>query len=303
MNFSFYTDGADPLAHLDKHTQKYAKPVVEGIWSVVSIRPNLFSPQSFIVGVIVQSPIHGTKFKLIDSLKKFDCIYEKSMKEIIANTMRAVEYSLSRIKSSSVNLNEVVLDQSNIEISKPWVTSGASLESILDRLFEDVVAMKETTVSQVPTFATLDNTAVRRMVSDELKRIASTSYERIVIEDQPIFVEDVLTGQRHELDINLKTEKGIGSVISAVYKTENLVELNVLRVSHDLSVYGKKEKLTDLAVFVMAAKESSFTKKEYLKFSSLLDEQSWKLTQQGFRVVTFDNPVQIAEDILEWSGI
>jgi hypothetical protein len=199
-------------------------------------------------------------------------------------------------------VTSIEFESSTLSISKPWHTSGKSPEQVLARLFTDVVVMEPRTEKQPRDFVTLDTEQVRHLVHEELKKIAGTRFEKIVVESQHVIAAGNESAP-HVLDFNLRPSKGAGSVLSAVYKTPSTVELNLLRASRDLATYGTIRKVDDLALFIMTGKREQFEASEFSRMSDLVDEQSWCLERQGFRVVSFDEPRPIAESILEWAAV
>ena len=152
-------------------------------------------------------------------------------------------------------------------------------------------------------FVTLDNTAVRLQVDEELKRIAGLAFEIIVTEPQRAML-DRATGEAHRLEFNLEPPGRAGSVISAVYKTPDRIELNFLRASRDLATYGRLKNLQErLALFVMTPPKGSMPAGDFDRVENVLGEQSWNLEQQGFVIASHDSPVPLAHDVWEWAGV
>lgn len=301
MSSLFLSVGDDPFAHLRQHIEPLDSPAFEGFWSSIEIQPNLFSPQRFPVGVVVADATGKWQFRILADGKKFDCVYGKAIAADIRSLLASAEQSLLRAVKQGATPDNINFDSSNIALTPPWPTSGASLEQVLSRLYSDVVAMEPSTEKPQRDFVSLDTEDVRLLVSNELKRISGLRHEQIVVQPNEVILQDDLSGESHALDFNLRTHLGAGSVLSAVYKTPSTIELNLLRASRDLAVYGRIKRVRDLGLFVMSASESAFEPSDYVRISNLLDEQSWRLERQGFRVVIFDSAPKIAESILEWA--
>lgn len=216
--------------------------------------------------------------------------------------LKSAEYTLIRSVKNKISLAEINFESTSLSLSQPWPTSGKNLEQTLARLFADVVAMEPSTEKLNRNFISLDTAQVRRLVDIELKKIASTRFEKIVVEPQHFIPAENGAGP-HVVDFNLRTLIGAGSVLSAVYKTPGTVELNLLRASRDLATYGKIRKVDNLSIFVMTGKKEQYEIAEYAHLSDLIDEQSWCLERQGFQIVSFDEPLPIARSILEWAAI
>ena len=302
MNNPFISKGEDAFAHLRSRLSLIPKAEFEGLWSTVELQPDIFVPQSFTIGVVVGSPEGGLAFRLLTDASKFDCVYGKKVTAMLRPILKSAEYTLLRSAQNKITLADINFESTSLSLSQPWPTSGKNLEQTLARLFADVVAMEPTTEKLNRNFVSLDTEQVRRLVDIELKKIAGTRFERIVVDPQHFIQAENGSGS-HIVDFNLRTLIGAGSVLSAVYKTPGTVELNLLRASRDLATYGKIRKVDKLSIFVMTGKREQYESAEYAHLSDLIDEQSWCLERQGFQIVSFDEPLPIARSILEWASI
>lgn len=150
----------------------------------------------------------------------------------------------------------------------------------------------------------MDNTSVRRMVDDELKRIAGLAFERISTEPRRA-LRDQATGDAHYIEFNLEPPGKAGNVISAVYKTPMSVELNFLRASSDLATYARVKGLKDrqLGLFVMTPAGNAMPPSEMERIENILGEQSWSLEKQGFLVSAHTAAAAIAQDVWDWAEV
>lgn len=303
MTSLFYSPDANPLGHLTDHYLEVGAALFNGVWAMVELQPDLFSPQKFVIGVAVGESDGGFVFRLVSDARKFECVYGKSKLGYIKTLLDSAEHSLIRAMNARIQLNQVEFECSNLSLSSPWVTSGASDEHVMARLFAEVVAMEPSEDKDSKEFFSLDTGQVRRLVAAELKRIGGMRYEQVAVEPKEVVLVDEQSGETHALDLTLRKSSGAGSVLSAVYKTPSTIELNLLRASRDLSVYGRMRKADDLALFIMSARPEHFEPIEYGRVSDLLDEQSWRLERQGFRVEVYDDPSSIARSIYEWADI
>lgn len=304
MNVSLISDGSDPIAHLRNHMAKIAAPPFSGIWGTVDLQPDLFSPQRFCVGVVVAPSGEGPiEFRLISDATKFECVYDRAVASRLRLLLESAEQSLHRAARVACRFDAIEFGSDNLCITGPFPTSGASQEAVVARLFSEVVAMEPSQQDRAQAdFISIDTEQVRLLVANEMKRIGGTLYERVAVSEAERLIVDE-TGTTHELDLNLRTATGVGSVVSAVFRTPNAIELNVLRSSRDLAAYARIRRVSNVAMFIMSAQRDQFAPTEYERISDLLDEQSWRLEKQGFRVTTFDDPKAIATDILEWADL
>ena len=304
MNSFLLSAAPDPYAHLLQHTAVVPAPAFEGLWTTIELHPDLFARQRYTIGIAVAGLDGIFSFRLLDDLSKFECLYGRDDVVEIRSLVDAAEHSLLRAQKDKVPLKDVTFDTNALLLGDLWATSGASLDAILNRLYFDVIPFIPREARKARHFVTLDNAAVRRLVDDQLKRIAGLAFEQIAVEPQRA-VADQTTGDMHWLEFNLEPPGKAGNVISAVYKTPTNIELNFLRASRDLSTYARLNKLPDrqLALFVMTPAKSSMPSIELERIENILGEQSWNLEQQGFVVSAHDSAAPLARDVWEWAAI
>ena len=240
-------------------------------------------------------------FKLLADFKKFECIYrdefpQKSIREIMAYAEETLRHGVH----SKTSIPEIVFDTSCLSLSTPQYTSGEDREATVERLFHEVVVMAKMLKLKDTEFESIDTPHARQLVNNELKRIAHLDYEHIVNPNsQGILLED--QGTKHFLDLNLLTLRACGSVTSAVYKTSQSVELNLLKSSRDLTTYSRIRKFDDVGLFLLLPEVSAIEQKDYQRIEAVIDEHEWKLEKDGFHVVSLASASDLAEEIYKWA--
>lgn len=302
MNSIFLSPGSDPYAHLRAHVTAVSAAAFEGMWATIELQPDPFARQRYTVGVAVADLEGPFSFRLLDDLSKFECLYGRDNVAALRSLMESAEHGLLRARKMKLSLKDVQFDTNAVVLGDLWPTSGASIDALLSRLYADVVPFLPKDERKARDFVTLDNAAVRRLVDDELKRIAGLDFERISAEPQRAMLDRV-TGESHWLEFNLEPPGKAGNVISAVYKTPDRIELNFLRASRDLATYARLKKLNEqLAVFVMTPTKDSMPAADMERVENVLGEQSWNLEQQGFVVSAHDSAPPLARNVWEWAG-
>lgn len=304
MNVSFSSPGADPYAHLLPHLAAVPKPAFEGVWATIELQPDAFARQRYTVGVAVAGMDGVFAFRLLDDLAKFECLYGRDDVAELRSLVEAAEHALLRAQREKVVLGEVQFGTDSVLLGALWPTAGRSVDAVLSRLYADVVPFLPREQRKARDFVTLDNNAVRRLVDDELKRIAGIAFERISSEPQRALV-DKASGEVHWLEFNLEPKGKAGSVISAVYKTPTNVELNFFRASQDLATYARIRNLRDrqLGLFVMTPAEGTLSRAEAERLEQIIGEQSWNLEKQGFVVSAHDSAGPLAKDVFDWADL
>lgn len=289
------------VAHLSRFAVAPPKPEFAGAWTTLELQPDIFVPQRFSIGVIVQSPGDRLHFKLLDDFKKLECLYrdafpQKSIREILAYA----EYALRRAVKDKTAIPEVAFETECLMLDAPRFTSGYDLESTVERLFEEVVVMAPAQRKVTDGFESVDTPRVRELVNNALKAIAQMDFDRIATQQSQGVLLDI-DGKKHFLDLNLLTPKGCGSVTSAVYKTAQSVELNLLKSSRDLTTYARIRKFDDIGLFLLLPEPAAIEPKEYKHIEGVIHEYEWKLERDGFRVVSLPSPMGLAQEIYDWA--
>ncbi|MDR5761181.1 hypothetical protein [Caballeronia sp. LZ035] len=114
----------------------------EALWCTVELQPDVFVPQSFSVGVVVQPSEDSLRFRLLDDYQYLEYIYGDSfpprdIRMIMAHASR----TLRRAASRQIPIQAVSFDSFTLRLSPGFHTSGDHVEATVDRLFEEVVVM------------------------------------------------------------------------------------------------------------------------------------------------------------------
>lgn len=273
-----------------------------GWWSYIEFQPDVFSPQRFPIGVVVQAEGERLYFKLLDDFKKFDCVYPEGFPHNSARVLMAYAYEeLQTAIKTNASLSQVVFDSHVLSLSRPVHTSGTDREATVERLFGDAVAMAPSSIKKSREFEAIDTAAARQLVNDKLKVIASIDFERFVMVDQPGLLIRGEGEDRHYLDLNLLTPKICGAVTSAVYKTHQSVEMNLLKASLDLKTCRSVKKLESAGLFLLTPNPDLMEPRDFRRIEDAIGEHEWKLERDGFRVVGLQEPADLAREIYDWA--
>lgn len=292
---------AGSTEHMSQFALATPKPEFTGAWATLELQPDIFVPQRFTIGVVVQSPGDRLHFKLLDDFKKFECLYQerfpqKSVRELLAYA----EEALRRAVQSNTAIPEVQFDTNCLMLAAPQFTSGNDRESSVERLFSEVVVMAPSGKRKASEFQSIDTQQARELVNRELKQIAQMDFDRIATPQRQGILLDY-EGTKHFLDLNLITTRACGSVTSAVYKTAQSVEMNLLKSSRDLTTYSRIRKMDDIGLFLLMPEAGAVEPKEFKHIEAVIEEHEWKLERDGFRVVSLPSPLALAREIYDWA--
>lgn len=287
--------------HLSRIATETPKPSFAGAWSTVELQPDVFVPQRFTIGVVVQSPGDRLHFKLLDDFKKFECLYHDQFPQKSARELLTYAYeALTKASKAQTAIPEIRFDTHCLSLATPSYTSGEDLEATVERLYYEVVVMAPSEKRKAREFEFIDTPAARLMVNQRLKEIAKMDFERIVpSEGQGLLLD--FEGQKHFLDLNILTSGACGSVTSVAYKSPQTVEINLLKSSRDLTTYSRVRHVDNIGLFLLMPQADLMDPKEFKKIEETIDEHEWKLERDGFRVVTHASPSDLAQEIYEWA--
>jgi hypothetical protein len=280
------------------------KPGFSGWWSYIEFQPDILSPQRFPIGVVVQAEDERLYFKLLDDFKKFDCIYPDCFPHSSAKALMAYAYEeLQSAIKAKAPLSQILFDSHALSLSRPMHTSGNDREAAVERIFADVVAMVPSTTKKAREFESIDTTAARKLVNEKLKEIAGMDFERFVMVDHPGLLVPGDGNDRHYLDLNLMTPKSCGAVASAVYKSQQSVELNLFKAGLDLKTCRKVKSLESAGLFLLTPNPGSMDAREFRRIEETISEHEWKLERDGFRFVSMQEPADLAREIYDWAKV
>lgn len=265
-----------------------------GTWSALVWQPELTGVQRFVVGVVVRGQ-GQQEARLMSEPGRLDCFFRpRSIASDFAWLISMARSHLAQAQPEAP-LSIPVL---NLTATPPQFVSGESAHALADELFAQLVPAAHDEVKTPPERPYLDTASLRALVHDELKRIAGLDYNRIVREAGDVIRE---RGD-HTFDVDIITERAVGSVISADYKSLATIERNLLRASHDVQAYSGSRNKDARGIFIFDPIERpGLTAKERKDVDNFLHEERWKLDCAGFNVATNYTPELLARDVKDWA--
>lgn len=298
MNSTFLFKGTS-ISALSTKALARQKPAFAGTWRTIELQPDVFVPQTFTVGVVVVSNSGETAVKVLEDSSKFDCIYKSKFDEQTrVGMLEMAREVLTEAAKNKFNMSAIDLLTANLKLGEPRFTSGDSIHQVASRIFADVVVLAPDV--RIPRQEGLTTRAARKIVNDQLRIIANSDYDKIVVpEGSPIVLRD--KGKAHKLDINLRPTKACGAVVSTVFHSEQSVELNILRPSSDIAAYTSEMKLGTPAIFLLLPDQNQLDAKARKRVQDVVEAQEWKLEREGFQVVSHASESLLARDIYDWA--
>ena len=139
MNPIFLSPGQDPFVHLQAHALAVPTAAFEGVWTTLELHPDLFARQRYTVGVLVGDRQGGFRFRLLEDLQKFECFMGKDAVASFKTMVAAMGRSLVSAQQEGTHPEALAFSSAHLCLGELWFTSGSSLDSVLNRLYSEVV--------------------------------------------------------------------------------------------------------------------------------------------------------------------
>lgn len=143
-----------------------------------------------------------------------------------------------------------------------------------------------------------DDLAVRRLVKDAARRLIGLKADSIFTPDGIIEVLDA--GQRKHLDIPIKTDSKVGTIISAQYATPATIEMHFLRAQSNLSIASEDGKYQP-GLFISLPSEGTWQKNER-QLHRTIEDIYWRSEKLGHYIESRETPEALASEIISWAS-
>lgn len=262
-----------------------------GTWRVVQWQPDLFGPQRFVVGVLVESASGQRAYQIMDKPERIECFFKpRLIRREFASLMSLLRNSLAEPKNGAV-----LLPSPNFSFNEARFVRGASAQEIASRLFAETVTAASPLAHDEEKGIGPNTEETRKQVTVFLKQMCDLSFERI-------FREQGQTLSDHYLDVTLAPDNGAGSVISACYRSLTSIELKLLRAASDINAYASAQRCEHKAIFILEPSDDApISPKERKAMDSLIGNELWKLEQAGFDTPRNTDFGGLARDIHDWA--
>jgi hypothetical protein len=284
---------ADRLRRL---SQSKIHPQVQGHWMSVSYCPSLLAGESINIGVAFVDSITKTPAaKFLEDLDRISVIFGDHLEAEIRFAIQSLTDSLAqgRLEAPSENLR----------LSTPRFASGESADAILEDLCGSVVRLLSFAKSPNSPRINRSNEKIRKQVFDSIRSQSGIAAERIIAVTKDYIVRE--NDREYSLDIPLRGEHHLGSVVSAAYASRQPLENNLFRASLDLETASRIFQRNKLGLFVLrpSSDDPLFVGKKLVEIDNVIDMLEWKLLKQGFTVGVEDDIQRLASRVIDWGEV
>lgn len=197
------------------------------------------------------------------------------------------------------NISEWVSPLSGFFAVNPREYLGQSPEDVIDQVAGLHSSLYKARAPQKPErLPTHNDGEIREQVKTAARKIAGMRADRIFTPDGIIEVKD--SGRVHHLNIPVKTESKVGSIMSAWYQTPGTIETHFLRAMSDLNVAAERDKY-ERGLFISLPSALGGHKNQ-MQVENLIDDIYWRLSRMGCYLEVRETPEALAEEILAWAS-
>lgn len=216
-----------------------------------------------------------------------------------ASLLGMVTDSLKNHLRRASNLSDWIPPVSGFTAQPMREFAGHSPEDIFDQVAGLHSSLYKAKAQQKPERQqTHNHETIRRQVKDAARKLYGMSADHIFT--QTGIIEVIDGGQKRHLDIPIKTENKVGSIMSAWYNTPATIETHFLRAQSDLAVAAERGRYeSGLFISMPSGLEGH---KSQRQVENLIDDIYWRLKRTGCYLEVRENPEALAQEIVTWAA-
>ncbi len=275
-----------------------APAAFRGQWRAIELVPNATSPQSFVVGCVVERGSRVQAHRMLCEFAKFECIYGKSgVALLLRGALDAAQTALDSAIEAGTSTPDLERVHPLLRLSAWRAASGSSATAVADRVYSTIVAMAPAKKDKA-RFEPMPTPTVRAAVNEILKVAMGVDFAKSIEE------AGLVQHEGHQLGINIRNSRVVGSVVSAWYASADTIETHLLRHANDIEAARGIWAAERAGMFVMLPSDKTLgehlDKKTIKEVHSRIDHIDWAATKRNWRLSVRETPEGIAEDVLEF---
>lgn len=283
-----------------KNAELTSAPSFQGSWFKIQWMPDLATGELLNVGIALIGSDGRMHVKTLKSYARLECLYDQEIADSAAFVLELVK---SALLSGSAEP-----PSRNISYSEQLFVQGASVTEVLNELFETTVTLARPKKESLPEIINeprmIKTAELREVVFHQIKESVGVFKAAEILPQNTMLTKRV--GDRvYNLDVPIQGKKHLGTVVSAVYKSVQHVELNLLRAFSDIETAIRAFDREDQGgLFILRPDDDvmeCIQRNSRREIERKLDQVAWKAENSGIRTVIKDDPSYLAQDVLEWA--
>jgi hypothetical protein len=272
---------------------KMAPSPTDGKWHAIQLCPNPAADERINVGVVYISK-GRTHYRLVENMAGLKCLYGEEGLENAQFLLKLVQETLAA--------GELKSPAAQIQIGPASYAAGDKPESVVDRIFHEVVTVgrhhTDVRVVAAEDTPTLRNRTVRKRIVAEMFKLSPAIVKKVVA-DKPFRVR-APDHEEHEIDIPLRAPGRFGSIVSAAYRSASPRRTGLYAAFMDLSTARQYVDRTENGrLFVL--REETFPESLQREIDNDIDDIGWRLKKIKIDVNPGFTTSRLAKDIVSWA--
>ncbi len=262
-------------------------------WFNIQLTPDLASGETLNIGVATINPSGHINTKMLDYFDRLECLFHKSFTDEVKFIIKIIEHELKSGNTSAIPV-------ANVSYTPARYAAGNDENQVLNTLYKTTVTLASFPKEpQKREFRPASNEEIRAIIFNKIKQNIGLSASFLA--QSPMYnIDD--GNSSHQLDLPLQGFGLLGSIVSAVYKSTDRIEMNILRAIVDLDIAARIHPKDRLGLFVCKPKiDKNFTQDNANAIDNLFDQADWKAKKRGITFAADDNTGRLADNITEWA--
>lgn len=264
-----------------------------GNWFLIQWTPDAATSEKLNIGVGFRDREGSVSVKTIREFNRLGCLYDNKSYEYHAEMACAVVQEA--LEKNSFNFFDY---NRNVQILDKGFAQGETEDSILERLYKEVVTLGRPTSRQhTRDFSYITRQAIIKKVKPTLKELLGIEFSNYVPDNSQLMVDNIA------LDLPYRKNKGIGNLVSAAFAEPLRVKSNLVDGFRDIEIAlrARKEEFDVSALFIMLPGPGLKSIQQKLIEKQIRDlELQIDVMREPIKVVKDDQFDGMAEQICEW---
>lgn len=277
-------------------------PRIRGQWAPLLLSPDIAAGEHLNAGVVFFGEDGHIVARTTDRLDRLRCLFDDRLNlEAVAALL---DYATAIVLRGGSAALHGFSQQVSLGPLRP--AQGESAEAIVDNLFTQIVTLAKPhpgPAEEAARFTSLSSPVVSATVINWLRRSNPLLAQRIVA-DSPFWVANE-RNERQSLNIPLRRPgRGAGVIVSAWTRSQQTLELNLLRAGIDLATLHRHVREEQRALFVLRPERSDgLSEQDEHTIDRVLDTNLWQLRDDGV-VIELENSVErLGQRIVGWEPL
>ncbi len=289
-------ESVELLPHITRRHLDY-----RGFWRTIVFRPDLRSPQEFVVGVLTHWRGEMQAVRLLTSFSKLQCVYgERFVDEQIGFAFSRIRTTLQAACNQHTAIPDVASISPNWKLGADLYCAGESPEQALDQIYPYVVALEpDAESSSSRRFESRSVDSIRAELHRLLKPKLLSRFETII--EERGHIDRKINDKTLQFHVDVKTQSKIAAFCSAWYASASTVEHNIFIPYRDIQYLGSMDNIEKCALFIARPlNDPRIDRIQAERIDKVMDQTCDMLKSAGWEVEVDEDLERLSDEIINF---